>query len=166
MKTARKFGRMALYLLLCCVMLNCTAFAAGPEVVQFGDVTITLDAPVPDVMPLAKKLIIIDNEPGDCTYNTAYKIGDSTDPKYGNFMVIQVTNTGSVPINITVTYTMDGQSYTSSVYTLTPETKVYSATSDTNTAAGLDISFEIRITSAIPGTMGTFTTYVCQEQTR
>lgn len=109
MKKIRTIGKAALSLLLCCAMLSCAAFAAGPvEVYHLGDLTITFGGE-----PLAI-------EPRDYLWHKSVPCYGShyteafsraTDPNDGDNLSVRVDSIGGIEIEVkcTIRYSNGGK---------------------------------------------------------
>lgn len=160
MKNTRKFGRIVLSFLLCCTMINCTAFAAGPEVIQVGNVTIVSGLTPTGIMPLREEHRFF-NETGSCTYNTASTFSGICHPVNGDYLKVIITNTGDADLAIRFGVTVDGDTGAVNEI-LTTEKEVYETSAFRKDGTGLDCTFTIDIKSNQRGKIGDFYIYVVQ----
>lgn len=160
MKNTRKFGKMALSFLLCCALLNFTAFAAEPEVVQVGDVTIMSGITPTGIMPLAEMHVFFDGS-GSCTFSNAYPISGTCRSVNGDYLKVVITNTGDADLAIKFSVTVDGDTGAVNEI-LTTEEGVYETSAFKQDGTGLDCTFKIDVTSNERGKTGIFKAYIVQ----
>lgn len=161
MKSVRNFGRMALSLLLCCAVLTCTAFAAETEVFHLGNVTIVSNHAPSEIMPLKELHLFYDNEVGTCTFNSGRKYPGTCRAVNGDYLALQVTNTGNTDLKIRFSVTIDGDTVAVNEI-LTPQQRVYSTSAFTKDGSGLNCTFEVEILSADRLKSGDYTIYAAQ----
>lgn len=151
MKKLRTISKATLSLLLCCAMLSCVAFAAGPvEVYHVGDVTITFGGEAPTIMPQANQKVLLG---GDFIFSSTRKFYPiRTDPNDGSNLSLRVDNFGSTNIRVTYTIKVGNEPEVEVMKEIPPIAYVYgSATSE---AGGLNCTVTIEVEPVNAGETG------------
>lgn len=151
MKKLRTISKAALSLLLCCAMLSCAAFAAGPvKVYHVGDVTITFGGEAPAVEPQANETVLLG---GDFTFNSALEFAPIyTNPKNGSDLSLRVDNFGNTNIRVSYTIKVKGEPEVKLTQEISPFAYVYG--NATSKAGGLDCSVSIKVEPVNAGETG------------
>lgn len=155
MKTTRKMGKRLLSLLLCCVMLGCTAFAAAPNEIRVGDLIISTN-PDAGINPLflgpSHKLF---DASSSSTSSRPFVYLVNTDPDLGSRMEIKVENTGDTVINVELTITASSGSPLTLDQNLNPGAAFDRVVSQKD-GLGLDCSISLTVKPVKTGVIGNF----------
>lgn len=151
MKKIHTIGKAALSLLLCCAMLSCAAFAAGPvKVYHLGDVTVTFGGEAPVIDPQANETVLLG---GNFTFNSALEFAPiHTNPKNGSDLSLRIDNFGNTNIRVSYTIKVKGEPELHLSEQISPLACVYG--NATSQSGGLECSVSIKVEPVNAGETG------------
>lgn len=163
MKKIRSAGKAALSLLLCCVMLSCTTFAAGPvEVCHLGNgITVTFGGKAPDIEPYAAKKVDLISMSVNCGNSYTIIPPVTTRAEDGSRLSLRVDSTGGTDVEVKCTLTMsNGEKITRSNVIAPPNYFLVEVSN--NNGAGLVCTVDVQVRAFQSGETGTAFIYMKQ----